>query len=134
MRILTITSIILTSLLFTGFVQADDHKGEAKRAVVTSAIDNREPTDSLNDGVVAVDVNKVYFFTEVLNQANTSVTHRWFLDGKLEAEVVLKIGSNRWRTYSSKNLVPNYHTGNWQVEVVNEKGDVLGSAAFVYGE
>lgn len=134
MRILTITSIFITSLFFGSQALADDHNGEAKRAIVTTAIESREPTDNLNDSNVTTDVTKVYFFTEIMYQANTSVTHRWFLDGKLEAEVVLKIGSNRWRTYSSKNLVPSYHKGNWQVEAVSEKGAVLGSTTFVYGE
>ena len=125
--------IVLVCLLLPATSMADDHQGSVKRAIVTSGIDNREPSDNLNDMQVTVDTNKVYFFTEVLNQANTNVTHRWFLNGKLEAEVVLKIGSNRWRTYSSKNLVPTYHSGNWQVEVVAQNGQQLASQNFQFG-
>mgnify|MGYP000577596274 FL=1 len=124
---------VLVCLLLPATSMADDHQGSVKRAIVTSGIDNREPSDNLNDMQVTVDTNKVYFFTEVLNQANTNVTHRWFLNGKLEAEVVLKIGSNRWRTYSSKNLVPTYHSGNWQVEVVAQNGQQLASQNFQFG-
>ena len=101
-----------------------------KRAVITSAIENREPVDELSQ--VSAEIEKVYFFTEVLNQAGTYVTHRWLLDGKLEAEVVLKVGSNRWRTYSSKNLVPALHSGQWQVEIVDQQNNLLTSAAFSF--
>jgi hypothetical protein len=100
------------------------------RAIVTSSIENKEPTDEVTQ--VTQEINKVYFFTEVLNKANTHVTHRWLLNGKLEAEVVLKIGSDRWRTYSSKNLVPEFHMGNWQVEVIDEQNNLLASAVFSY--
>lgn len=133
MRQLAYFPLVLFAMLFTAQLIAQP-QGEAKRAIVTSAIDSREPVDNLNDTVINTDVNKVYFFTEILNQADTSITHRWFLNGKLEAEVVLRIGSNRWRTYSSKNLVPTYHQGDWQVEVVDDKGKLLGSTAFVYGQ
>lgn len=133
MRQLAYFPLVLFAMLFTAQLIAQP-QGEAKRAIVTTAIDSREPVDNLNDTVINTDVNKVYFFTEILNQADTSITHRWFLNGKLEAEVVLRIGSNRWRTYSSKNLVPTYHQGNWQVEVVDDKGKLLGSTAFVYGQ
>mgnify|MGYP000719030459 CR=1 FL=1 len=101
-----------------------------KRAVISSAIENREPVDNLSQ--IGADINKVYFFTEITNKANTMITHRWFLNGRLEAEVVLKIGSDRWRTYSSKNLVPTMHTGDWQVEVVDETNKMIGSATFSY--
>jgi len=101
-----------------------------KRAVVTSGIENREPIDSLSE--IPDGTNKVYFFTEVLNKADTHVTHRWLRNGVLEAEVVLKIGSNRWRTYSSKNLVPELHSGNWQVEVIDQQNNLLASAVFSY--
>jgi len=133
MRQLASFPLVLFAMLFTAQLIAQP-QGEAKRAIVTTAIDSREPVDNLNDTVINTDVNKVYFFTEILNQADTSITHRWFLNGKLEAEVVLRIGSNRWRTYSSKNLVPTYHQGNWQVEVVDDKGKLLDSTAFVYGQ
>jgi len=131
--LLNLTAVILF-IASSANAWADGHAAEAKRAIVTSSIEDREPTDNLNDGMVSIQKNKVYFFTEIINQANTAITHRWFLNGKLEAEVVLRIGSDRWRTYSSKNLVPNYHKGNWQVEVVSQDGKLLASQTFTFGE
>ena len=101
-----------------------------KRALVTSAIDNREPVDEVTQ--VETGIDKVFFFTEIVNKADSYITHRWFLDGKLEAEVVLKIGSDRWRTYSSKNLVPELHSGQWQVEVIDQQNQVLVTRTFSY--
>lgn len=121
-KLLVVLVLSLSSLNL--FAQTSDF---IKRAIVTSAIDSREPVDNL-DSVAGL--NKVYFFTEVTNSANTMITHRWFLNGKLEAEVVLKIGSDRWRTYSSKNLVFPHHTGQWQVEAVDQNNKVIGYAIF----
>lgn len=128
MKVLQSFLLFVVILLSTPMLHAETSEFIA-RAIVTSQIDNREPVDSLaqfNEG----DFNKVYFFTEVRNKANTMITHRWFHNGKLEAEVVLKIGSDRWRTYSSKNLVYPNHVGQWQVEVVDEKNQLIGSAEF----
>lgn len=124
-----ISSILLLMCFFVGSAQAMTSEF-VKRAIITSGIENREPVNDLQQ--VDGDTNKVYFFTEVINQADTMVTHRWFLNGRLEAEVVLKIGSNRWRTYSSKNLVPEFHSGDWQVEIVDQNNKVIGSATFQY--
>ena len=124
---------VLVITLSSPFVQANGEMAEAKRAILTSGIESREPVDNLNDTTISIQNNKVYFFTEILNQANTAITHRWFKNGKLEAEVVLRIGSDRWRTYSSKNLVPDYHQGSWQVEVVSQSGKLLATHSFQYG-
>ncbi|NVK24702.1 MAG: DUF2914 domain-containing protein [Gammaproteobacteria bacterium] len=120
--------LLITTVFLLGQSLAHAETSDfVKRAIVTSAIDAREPIDNLE---IVSDLDKVFFFTEVINSANTMVTHRWFLNGRLEAEVVLKIGSDRWRTYSSKNLVYPNHVGNWQVEVTDQNNQVIGSAVF----
>lgn len=125
---LVVFSLFLATLSPVASAQA--HNANLKRAVVTSGIEQREPVDNLNETVLAADLKKVYFFTEILNQANSAVTHRWFLNGKLEAEVVLNIGADRWRTYSSKNLDKNFHSGSWEVMVVTHDGTSLGGQTF----
>ena len=120
---------VVVSLLISTTLKAETSEF-VKRAIVTSAIENREPVDELSN--VSSDIGKVYFFTEVVNKANTHVTHRWLLNGRLEAEVVLKIGSARWRTYSSKTLIPAIHSGNWQVEAIDEQNNLLATAVFTY--
>ncbi len=128
---LTRTFIFFAGLmLFAGFGLKAEQSEFIKRAVITSAIESREPVGEITQ--VEAGVDKIYFFTEVVNKADSFITHRWLLDGKLEAEVVLNIGSNRWRTYSSKNLVPALHTGQWQVEVLDQQNNLLASRSFSY--
>lgn len=129
MKNLVTLMVTLAAILFSTVVQAEQTQ-HIRRAVITTAIDQREPVDNLTNTVVT-SVDKVYLFTEVVNKPNEFITHRWFLNGKLEAEVTLKIGSSRWRTYSSKNLV-SIHKGNWQVDVVDQQNKVLASAKFSY--
>jgi hypothetical protein len=105
-----------------------------RRAIITDSIVKREPASDLSNTSISTNVSKVYLFTEVIGKAGTMITHRWFLDGKLEAEVVLKIGGNRWRTNSSKTLDPTMHLGSWQVEVVDEKNHAIALVNFNYGE
>ncbi len=102
-----------------------------RRAILTTAIENREPVDDLKEQTVPESTNKIFFFTEVINKNGENITHRWFRNGRLEAEVVLKIGSSRWRTYSSKNLVEGLR-GNWQVEVVDQSNRLLATQTFTY--
>jgi len=136
---ITYALLFILLLSASSVVQAvEDDNGSVlsdniRRAIITNAIENREPVSDLTNTIVTSDINKVYLFTEVIGKANTMVTHRWFLDGKLEAEVVLKIGSNRWRTYSSKTLKTPQHYGNWQVEVVDENNQPIASVVFQYG-
>ncbi|QTH62736.1 DUF2914 domain-containing protein [Psychrosphaera ytuae] len=102
-----------------------------RRAILTTAIDAREPVDNYNAKEIPSDTKKLYFFTEMVNKADEYVTHRWFLNGKLVAEIVLDIGSDRWRTYSSKNLMPSLR-GTWEVEVVDQQNRLLATTSFTY--
>lgn len=102
-----------------------------QRAVLTTEVTDREPVDNLNATAIDENTAKVYFFTEVTDLSGQSITHRWSLDGKVQAEVSLNIGSNRWRTYSSKNLVPILK-GTWLVEAVDEQNRVIASTTFTY--
>ena len=45
------------------------------------------------------------------------------------AEVPLEVNSNKWRTYSSKRILPNWQ-GNWRVEVYDDNGKMIGSKNF----
>ncbi len=59
----------------------------------------------------------------------TTITHVWYREGKTMARVELAVGSSRWRTKSSKRLLPEW-TGEWEVRVLDAAGTVLGSATF----
>jgi len=73
----------------------------------------------------------VYCRTRIVGAAEpTSVTHVWYRDGKTVAHVELTVGSPDWRTVSSKQLLPSW-TGDWEVRVLDEAGNLLRAEAFV---
>ena len=103
-------------VLFTAFSALS--LAQVERSVLTSSIENREPIDDLGNRVVpdGSDVQTVFFFTHLMDMQDTQVVHRWIYQGEEKATVTLNIGSNNWRTYSSKKLLPHWQ-GTWQVQV-----------------
>ncbi len=103
------------------------------RAQFTNDIERREPIDRLEQVISANGdaAKRVYFFTELQDMRGETVTHRWEHRGQLIAEIQFKIGGNRWRVYSSKNLTSSM-TGPWQVVVTNSKDEPIKTSSFVY--
>jgi hypothetical protein len=104
---------LLLSACFTVVAAA-----QVDRSQLVSGINDREPIDNLGTNVEALsgELKKVYFFTQISDMENQQVTHRWLYQGEEKAAVTLNIGSNNWRTYSSKNIPSNW-AGQWQVQV-----------------
>ncbi|MEX0900697.1 MAG: DUF2914 domain-containing protein [Gammaproteobacteria bacterium] len=93
------------------------------RAQFTSAVVDREPVDDLP--AASVGDGRVRFFTELRGLEGREVVHRWEYRGQVMAEVLIPVGADRWRAWSSKRLLPAW-TGIWQVSVVTD-GEVLGT-------
>lgn len=104
------------------------HALSVGEAVVTTAISNREPVDTVTQ--YPAQAGKLYCFTRIEGAAgDTSVTHVWMHGGKEMARVELPVRSARWRTYSSKRILPQWE-GNWQVKVVDAAGNELTAVPF----
>jgi hypothetical protein len=99
------------------------------RASFTTAIDNREPVDEVTE--LTNDTTKIYYFTEIRGLEGQTLNHRWEQNGVVQANIAFTVGGNRWRIWSSKNLQPEW-TGEWQVMVVDEAGNVLSQNSFNY--
>jgi len=119
-------AIICTLLAF----QANAENG-ISRSAFTTAIDNREPTDEVS--TLSTDTSKIFYFSEIKGLKGQTVTHRWEHNGEVQANVSFNVGGNRWRVWSSKNLQPEM-SGQWQVMIVDEAGNVLTQNSFDYGE
>jgi len=104
-------------------------EGPVARAVFTTAVADREPSDELS--VVPSSTGRVYFFTELLGIEGQRVTHRWEQAGEVRAEVPFDVGGSRWRVWSSKEMLPEW-TGEWRVTVVDESGAELVTRSFSY--
>lgn len=102
------------------------------RAQLTSEIRQHEPVDQLGEQLLATDkLTTLYFFTEVGSMSGQLLRHRWYLDEELVAEVPLRIGSERWRTHSSKRLA-KFMTGRWRVEAIGADNQILAQHHFSY--
>ena len=101
------------------------------RAVFTSEVQNREPTDTITS--LSNDKNKIYFFSELTGLGGQTVTHRWEYQGKIMGEVKFNVGGPRWRVWSSKTLQPQW-TGEWRVSIIDGSGNKIGEGTFNYTE
>lgn len=102
-----------------------------KRGLFTTAIEAREPVGVVDS--LSTESTSIYFYTELVGMAGVRVTHRWIHGGKVQAEIPINVGSNRWRAYTRKTLYPSF-TGEWTVAVVDPTGRILGTKRFVYYE
>ena len=103
--------------------------GQLVRAPFSTRIEEREPTDPIEQLTTAFD--HVFFFTELVGRQGEEILHRWEYAGELVAEVPLAILGPRWRVYSSKRL-PSDATGTWTVTVVGSSGEVLAQRVLEY--
>ena len=75
-------------------------------------------------------VGKLYAFTRITGaEGDTRVYHKWYHGDVLVADVPLTIRSGDWRTWSTKNVQPDW-TGDWRLVVVSEDGSILGTVKF----
>ena len=105
------------------------HKGRVYRSAFTTAIQDREPVDELD--ALTNNVNKLYFFTDLRGLTGQEITHQWWHEDELIAEVHFRVGGPRWRVWSSKTLLPSW-TGQWRVAVVDGEGQVIDEAQLQY--
>jgi hypothetical protein len=99
------------------------------RAVFTTGVQNREPTDTITS--LSNDKSQIYFFTELSGLGGQTVVHRWEYQGKTMSEVKFNVGGPRWRVWSNKTLLPQW-TGEWRVSIIDGSGNKVGEATFNY--
>lgn len=97
-----------------------------ERAVLTRSIENREPVDDLGHTYQHSGdaYDRLIFFTHIMDHDGRAITHRWYHNGELDSEVTLAIGSDSWRTYSSRQI-SYLSTGDWTIRVLNDRDDEL---------
>ena len=121
-----IASVILSCFMFMSLsVQA----AGISRSVFTTEIKDKEPISELKQ--VQSDVTRIYFFTEITGLNGHNIIHRWEYNGQVLAEVTFQVNGDRWRTWSSKNMLSSW-LGKWQVSVLDEGGNVIETSEFEY--
>ena len=97
------------------------------RAIFTTAIVNKEPTDFVV--TIPKDQGKIYFFTELSGLQGETITHIWEYNNLVMAEVNIEVKSPHYRAYSVKNISPAW-VGNWKVTVSDSSGNILNQSNF----
>ena len=97
--------------------------GGGNRVAFTTAIVNKEPSNSLNE--VDRSQQQLYFFTELRNLSGKRVTHRWKYRSDVVYEKGFNVGAARWRVWTQKTITA--YQGPITVEIVVD-GAVVQSA------
>jgi len=103
--------------------------GTVSRSAFTEAVVNREPRGRITE--LTNDKQFIYYFTELKGLMGQSVIHRWLFNGQVMNEFKFNVGSPRWRVWSNRTLPAN-NLGRWEVQVVNELGQIILSEGFNY--
>ena len=106
-------------------------KGSVKRAQFTSLVTDREPVDDLLS--TSTSLEKLFFFTELIDMNGKTMTHRWRYLDDVVAEIPFSIKGPRWRVFSYKTLQAGLE-GEWTVELIDEVGNTYGEFAIQVGE
>lgn len=119
--------VIVMLLCFTAYAETS-----VSRINIAADVDGKEP---IKTGMsFSKDIGKLYCFTEVItDEYPTEITHIWIYQKSIIAEVPLKIYSPKWRTHSSKIILPEW-TGDWKVEIYSKSGQLLDSVNFTINE
>ncbi len=72
---------------------------------------------------------KLYCFTRITNGTGQTARHVWSRNGEVVSDVSLSIGSENWRTWSSKLIGPGLE-GDWSVRVLDAEGEKIGEIRF----
>jgi len=108
---------------------ASNDRGAVENATFTSGVTDGAPVDFRQEFDANTPV--IYYYAEVVGLDGQTVTHRWKLEGRLMQEVRLPVRSARQKLWSTNVMQPEW-TGNWTVEVVNERGEVISRQSFAY--
>lgn len=96
-------------------------------AAVCTAVEDRAPVGAAE--TFPAGTEQLMCFTDLRNAGGQTIIHAWIHDGTTRARVELEVGGDRWRTWSSKKLLPEW-TGAWQVKVMTADGAVLETLDF----
>ena len=103
--------------------------GSVANATFTTNVVNGAPTDFPEQFTTSTPA--VYYYAELLDLTGQTVTLRWSLEGKRMQDDPVVVTSARQSIWTMMKMRPQW-TGNWTVEVLNGKGQVIGQRNFAY--
>ena len=119
--------ILFSSAGFCMSHEAAEKSAGVEDAGIGTAVEDRTLIGQAEE--FPVSVGKVYCFTRITGANGTTIKHVWNVNGSDVAELSFSIGSDSWRTWSSKQIAPGM-AGSWKVKVLAEDGTLLKELAF----
>jgi len=103
-----------------------------KRFLLAKEVVSHEPHGDIGDialnGARYVAVSS---FSEVTDQQGETLQYRWLHNGNQVLRIRVPVGSNRWRSHSTKRIYAGMK-GSWRVELRNSEGELLASIDFTF--
>ena len=96
-------------------------------AEVCLEVEERQPVGTAER--FASDVGSLACFSRITGGEGQTIVHAWIHEGSTRARVELRVGSDSWRTWSTKQILPSW-TGSWEVKIMTPEGQVLHTVAF----
>ena len=99
-----ITTLVFSLTTATPLAQDTHDAGlQLEETAICRQVQDRVPIG--RGSVFPVSIERLYCFTKVVGaNADTSIIHHWYLNGKLKDLGALPVKSAAWRTWSSKNI------------------------------
>ncbi|WP_105189407.1 DUF2914 domain-containing protein [Pseudoalteromonas sp. T1lg48] len=103
---------------------------KVSRAVLTTQVQDREPVSALGREIAMDDFDeRLVFFTELRGLQGQQVSHIWYFEEQQVARVELGVHTARYRTFSSKRIMPS-QVGLWRVELRDNNNKLLATREF----
>jgi|SRR4051812_48893839 hypothetical protein len=104
--------------------------GVTAEVAIGKSVASGMPVDTASS--FGADAGTVVCWTRITGAAaGSKIMHVW-IHGADTAKVELNVGGSPWRTYSRKTI-PADMTGDWKVDVMDDKGNVITSKSFKIG-
>ncbi len=106
-------------------------KTKISRALLTTALINREPVDNIISFVKVSRQKdtKINYFTEIMDMNGKVLYHQWLWENQMEFNRKVNINGPRWRV-STKKYIPFSKPGAWVARLVNEENEILNEIKF----
>ncbi len=126
-----VKTILLVAVLVVALLPATCFAIQVAEATICRDVQDREPVGAADS--FPADVGKVWCWSKIKDGKGMTITHAYYYAGEEKTTIELSIGSPLWRTYSNKDILPEW-TGEWRVDIVAEDGTLLKSLNFTIGE
>jgi Protein of unknown function (DUF2914) len=98
------------------------------KGVLCQAVKDREPQEEVSTAKVG---DVVIGWMQIQSTEDTTVTHRWMLDGQTISDVSLNVKTSpSFRAWSRKTIGS---AGNWKWQILDSSGNVLKEVTFTAG-